>query len=47
VYLAMIEEHQGRTESAIAMYERVLKMRDYGNSHSIARTSINSLKKMN
>ena len=45
VYLAMIEEQQGRTESAIAMYERVLKMRDYGNSHSIARTSINSLKR--
>lgn len=45
VYLAMIEEQQGRPESAISMYERVLKMRDYGNSHSIARTSINSLKR--
>jgi len=45
VYLAMIEEQQGRPESAISMYERVLKMREYGNSHSIARTSINSLKR--
>lgn len=45
VYLAMIEEQQGRTENAISMYERVLKMREYGNSHSIARTSINSLKR--
>lgn len=45
VYLAMIEEQQGRPESAIAMYQRVLKMRDYGNSHSVARTSINSLKR--
>ena len=45
VYLAMIEEQQGRTESAIAMYERVLKMRDYGNSHSIAETGLNTLKR--
>ncbi|MCJ7553763.1 MAG: hypothetical protein MUO34_07750 [Ignavibacteriaceae bacterium] len=44
VYLAMIEEQQGRKESAIELYEKVLKMRDYGNSHSIAKSSISTLK---
>ena len=47
VYLAMIEEQQGRKESAIELYEKVLKMRDYGNSHSIAKSSISSLKRTN
>lgn len=46
VYLAMIEEASGRNESAIELYERVLKMRDYGNSHSIAEVNLRKLKKV-
>jgi tetratricopeptide (TPR) repeat protein len=45
VYLAMIEEKQGRPESAISLYEKILKMREYGNSHSIAKTNLKTLKK--
>lgn len=45
LYIAMIEEQQGRKESAIELYEKVLRMREYGNSHSIAKTSIESLKR--
>lgn len=45
LYLAMIEETQGRTENAIDLFNKVLKMRDYGNSHSIAKTSLNTLKR--
>lgn len=45
LYLAMIEEAQGRNENAIDLFNKVLKMRDYGNAHSIARTSLNTLKR--
>lgn len=45
LYLAMIEESNGRKESAIELFNKVLSMREYGNSHSIAKTSLNSLKR--
>ncbi|MFO7524457.1 MAG: tetratricopeptide repeat protein [Ignavibacteriaceae bacterium] len=45
LYLAMIEEAQGRNENAIELFNKVLKMRDYGNAHSIAKTSLNTLKR--
>lgn len=44
LYIAMIEEQQGRKESAIELYEKVLSMREYGNSHTLAKSSISTLK---
>lgn len=47
VYLAMIEESKGNKEAAIELYQKVLKMRDYGNSHSLANNGLRNLKAAN
>lgn len=44
LYLAQISESKNLFEEAISYYERLLKMRDWGNSHSIAQYSLKRLK---
>ncbi len=44
VYLAQIEETMGRKSEAIRLYEKILKIRDYGRSHSFAENSLKNLK---
>jgi tetratricopeptide (TPR) repeat protein len=44
LYLAQISESKNLFEEAINYYERLLKMRDWGNSHSIAQYSLKRLK---
>jgi tetratricopeptide (TPR) repeat protein len=44
LYLAQISESKNLFEEAISYYERLLKMRDWGNSHSIAEYSLKRLK---
>ncbi|MCL6493903.1 MAG: hypothetical protein K6T54_03885 [Ignavibacterium sp.] len=45
LYLAQISESKNLFEEAISYYERLLKMRDWGNSHSIAQYSLKRLKR--
>ncbi|MFN3873537.1 MAG: tetratricopeptide repeat protein [Ignavibacterium sp.] len=44
LYLAQISEAKNLFEEAISYYERLLKMRDWGNSHSLAKNSLKRLK---
>jgi tetratricopeptide (TPR) repeat protein len=44
LYLAQISESKNLFEEAISHYELLLKMRDWGNSHSIAEYSLKRLK---
>ncbi|MFZ2866046.1 MAG: hypothetical protein WA440_14935 [Ignavibacteriaceae bacterium] len=43
IYLAQIEETMGRKSEAIRLYEKILNLRDYGRSHSIAENSLKNL----
>lgn len=44
LYLAQISEAKNLFEEAISYYERLLKMRDWGNSHTLAKNSLKRLK---
>lgn len=44
LYLAQISEAKKLFEEAISYYEQLLKMRDWGNSHSIAEMNLKRLK---
>lgn len=44
LYLAQISEAKSLFEEAINYYERLLKMRDWGNSHTLAKNSLKRLK---
>ena len=45
IYLAQIAEVLKQNEDAIRIYEKILNIKDYGNSHSIAENSLKNLKK--
>ena len=45
IFLAQIEETMNRKSEAIRLYEKILNLRDYGRSHSIAENSLKNLKK--
>ncbi len=44
LYLAQISETKNLFEEAISYYEKLLQMRDWGNSHSLAKNSLKRLK---
>ncbi|MCX8104966.1 MAG: hypothetical protein N3D80_03720 [Ignavibacterium album] len=44
LYLAQISESKNLFEEAISYYERLLKMRDWGNSHTLAKNSLKRLR---
>ena len=44
IFLAQIEETMNRKSEAIRLYEKILNLRDYGRSHSIAENSLKNLK---
>ena len=44
LYLAQISEAKSLFEEAINYYERLLRMRDWGNSHTLAKNSLKRLK---
>ncbi|GMU94561.1 tetratricopeptide repeat protein [Ignavibacterium album] len=44
LYLALISEAKNLFDEAISYYERLLKMRDWGNSHTLAKNSLKRLK---
>src|SRR5690606_18893898 len=44
IFLAQIEETMNRESEAIRLYEKILNLRYYGRSHSIAENSMNKLK---
>lgn len=44
LYLAQISEAKSLFEEAINYYERLLKMRDWGNSHTLSKNSLKRLK---
>ncbi len=44
IYLAQIAEVLKQNEDAIRIYEKILNIKDYGNSHSIAENSLKNLK---
>ena len=44
VYLAQIEETVNRKSEAIRLYEKILNLKDYNRSHSIAENSLKKLK---
>ena len=44
IFLAQIEETMNRKSEAIRLYEKILNLRDYGRSHSIAENSLKKLK---
>ena len=45
IYLAQIAEVLKQNEDAIRIYEKILNIKDYGNSHSIAENSLKNLKR--
>jgi tetratricopeptide (TPR) repeat protein len=45
MYLAQIAEVLKQNEDAIRIYEKILNIKDYGNSHSIAENSLKNLKR--
>lgn len=44
IFLAQVEETMNRKSEAIRLYEKILNLRDYGRSHSIAENSLKNLK---
>ncbi|HCY74528.1 MAG TPA: hypothetical protein DHV28_01285 [Ignavibacteriales bacterium] len=44
LYLAQMAEALSKKDEAIRLYEKLLDIRDYGNSHSIAENSLKNLK---
>lgn len=46
VYLAQIEELLNHKDEAIRLYEKILNIKDYGNSHLIAENSLKKLRDM-
>lgn len=44
LYLAQMAENLNNRDEAISLYGKLLDMRDYGNSHSVAENSLKSLK---
>lgn len=44
LYLAQISESKNLFEEAISYYEQLLKMRDWGNSHTLAKNSLKRLR---
>ena len=46
IFLAQIEETMHRKSEAIRLYEKILSLRDYGRSHSIAENSLKNLKRI-
>lgn len=44
VYLAQMEELLNNKDEAIRLYEKILSIKDYGRSHSIAENSLKNLK---
>ncbi|MBK7499356.1 MAG: tetratricopeptide repeat protein [Ignavibacteriales bacterium] len=45
LYLAQMAETLNKKEEAIRLYEKILSIRDYGKSHSVAENSLKNLKK--
>jgi hypothetical protein len=45
MYLAQIAEALKQNEDAIRIYEKILNIKDYGSSHSIAENSLKNLKR--
>ncbi len=45
LYLAQMAEALNKKEEAIRLYEKILSIRDYGKSHSVAENSLKNLKK--
>ena len=44
LYLAQMAEALNKKNEAIRLYEKLLDIRDYGNSHSIAENSLKNLR---
>jgi tetratricopeptide (TPR) repeat protein len=44
LFLAQMSESLGKKDEAVRLYKKLLDIRDYGNSHSIAESNLKKLK---